>query len=225
MWKKVFKNQTWPFIVLGISLAVCYISIDQQTQLLRGELWGIPTLWWYVFAFLSPIIHQLYVLICWRLELHYQAISNRFGKNGFKLFKVGFALLILSRPLLIVLLAISNANTFTINPTLSLALSILFLIPSVYLFYSVVKYFGMDRAFGIDHFQPQHYAKQPLVNQGIFKYTSNGMYYFGFLVLWIPGILLQSQAALLIALFNHLYIWVHYYFTELPDIEEIYGKD
>ncbi len=48
------------------------------------------------------------------------------------------------------------------------------------------------------------------------------MYIYGFLILWIPGILLQSKAAPFIALFNHLYIWVHYYFTELPDIKMIY---
>jgi hypothetical protein len=36
-------------------------------------------------------------------------------------------------------------------------------------------------------------------------------------------LLLLSQAALLAALFNHLYIWVHYYSTELPDIRHIYG--
>jgi len=50
------------------------------------------------------------------------------------------------------------------------------------------------------------------------------MYIFGFFILWIPGLLLLSKAALLVALFNHIYIWVHYYFTELPDIKVIYGN-
>jgi len=31
-----------------------------------------------------------------------------------------------------------------------------------------------------------------------------------------------SQAALWLALFNHIYIWVHYYATELPDMQRIY---
>ena len=60
--------------------------------------------------------------------------------------------------------------------------------------------------------------------KGIFKYTSNGMYKYVFLLLWIPGILFQSKAALLAALFQHIYIWIHYYFTELPDMKFIYGK-
>lgn len=80
----------------------------------------------------------------------------------------------------------------------------------------------MDRAFGIDHFQPKESKKESFVKKGIFKYTSNGMYIYGFLMLWIPGLLLLSKAAILVALFNHIYIWVHYYFTELPDIKIIY---
>ena len=81
----------------------------------------------------------------------------------------------------------------------------------------------MDRAFGIDHFQPGTIGNESFVKRGIFKYTSNGMYVYGFLILWIPGILFQSEAALIVALFNHIYIWVHYYYTELPDIKIIYA--
>ena len=42
---------------------------------------------------------------------------------------------------------------------------------------------------------------------------------------WILGLVFLSQAALLAAMFNHLYIWVHYYSTEKPDMRLIYGKD
>jgi hypothetical protein len=61
------------------------------------------------------------------------------------------------------------------------------------------------------------------VKEGIFRYSSNAMYVYGFLILWIPGFWWRSQAALLAALFNHAYIWVHYSCTELPDIRLIYG--
>ena len=115
--------------------------------------------------------------------------------------------------------------TFIIMLILSYILSGILIIPAIYLFYSVAKYFGMDRAFGIDHFRPEIIKNEPFIKQGIFKYTSNGMYLYGFLILWIPGVLLQSEAALLLALFNHIYIWVHYYFTELPDIKMIYGEE
>ena len=58
----------------------------------------------------------------------------------------------------------------------------------------------------------------------MFKYTDNAMYKFGFLILWSIALFTLSKAALLAAAFNHLYIWVHFYFTELPDIRQIYGE-
>ena len=51
------------------------------------------------------------------------------------------------------------------------------------------------------------------------------MYVFGFLLLWVPGLWWTSAAALLAALFNHFYIWVHYFATELPDIRRMYAHD
>ena len=47
--------------------------------------------------------------------------------------------------------------------------------------YSVVHYFGIDRAYGIDHFEPELYRNKTFVKQGMFKYTDNAMYKFGFL--------------------------------------------
>jgi len=78
------------------------------------------------------------------------------------------------------------------------------------------------RALGIDHFDPA-WRSAPFVRQGIFRFTRNGMYVYGFLLMWVPGLWWGSAAALAVALFNHLYIWVHYYATELPDMARIYG--
>jgi len=222
---KIFKHQQWHALSLAVLLFIIYFLVKSDSTFLAGELFGISTWYWFLFALSSPILHQIYVLIGWRAELFYKSFSNRFGENGFKLFKIGFALLILSRPVTLILLAYSNADTLSINTTLSYILSVILFIPSAYLFYSVRKYFGMDRAFGIDHFEPDLFKNTPMVNQGIFKYTSNGMYVFGLLFLWIPGILLQSKAALLLGVFNHVYIWVHYYFTEEPNMKVIYSAE
>jgi hypothetical protein len=97
-------------------------------------------------------------------------------------------------------------------------------IPAAYGMYSVLRYFGIDRAYGIDHFEPENYRNKPFVKRGLFKYTKNAMYKFVFLALWAIGLVFLSQAALLAAAFNHLYIWVHFYFTEMPDIQYIYGE-
>lgn len=192
---------------------------------MAGELFGVPTRIWFYIGILCPIFHQVYVFICWRLELYNKSISKVFGKDGFKYYKVGFSVLIISRLVSIILLAVSNSYSLEMNATFAYLIAAIIFIPSVYLFYSVRKYFGFDRAFGIDHFKPDDYRGVPFVKKGIFKYTSNGMYIYGFLLLYIPGFLTLSKAALIVALFNHLYIWVHYYFTELPDIKVIYKNN
>ncbi|MBT8223464.1 MAG: phosphatidylethanolamine N-methyltransferase family protein [Eudoraea sp.] len=220
---KLLKHQFWHLLCLGALLWAVYVLAGMDPTILKGEFLGFDTLFWLLLALGSPVLHQVYVLVCWRFELLHKSISRAFGKDGFRLFKIGFAILILSRPVTIVLLAISNAFTFTMNSILSYGLSILLLLPGLYLMYSVRKYFGFDRAFGIDHFYPGKYRDVPMVKQGIFRFSSNAMYVFGFFLLWVPGILGQSKAVLLVAAFNHLYIWVHYYFTEQPDMEIIYG--
>jgi len=221
---KIFKHQHWHFLTLALLLTCTYCYVSNDLALLHGEFWGFPTSTWFLIAILSPILHQIYVLVCWRLELYYKSISKVFGANGFKLYKAGFAILFFSRLVTIICLAISNTNTLHLNNIFANIIAGVFSLLSIYLFYSVKKYFGIDRAFGIDHFHPEELKKIPFVKGGIFKYTSNGMYFFGFLILYIPGLLLLSKAALIIALFNHIYIWVHYYFTELPDIKFIYKK-
>lgn len=223
---KIFKNQLWHLLTLAILLPALIVFINKnEVDILYGGLFHVETYIWLIAAILAPIVHQIYVLICWRSELYYQSITKLFGrKRGFRLYKIGFAILILLRLVTIVVLAISNEGTLYISPIISYSLAVLFAIPVIYLFYSVFKYFGMDRAFGIDHFEPEATNNLSMVKEGIFKYTSNGMYVVGFLILWIPGLIFLSKAALLAALFNHIYIWIHYYFTELPDMKFIYRK-
>lgn len=220
---KLLNQQHWHALFLLLSGSV-YCFVRPHQAVLTGELWHIPTRAWFLIALLVPVVHQVYVLLCWRAELHFKAITRRWGSKGFGYYRVGFAVLILLRPVSIVLLAISNAWSFQLGWPTALALSGLLFLPASWLFYSVKRHFGLDRAFGIDHFKPEEYRHAPLVKKGIFRYTSNGMYWFGFMILWIPGILLRSEAALIAAAFNHLYIWVHYYFTELPDMKFIYGE-
>jgi len=221
---KILRRQIWHALLLSILLFLLNHFTNSNPSILQGELAGIPTSTWFFLALAAPIAHQLYVLVCWRAELYYKALSKSLGSNAFKLFKLGFVLLILSRLFTICFLAFSNAKSLELNAKLSYILAAALAMLSAYLFYSVKKYFGADRAMGIDHFEPEKFRNTELIKQGIFKYTSNGMYVYGMLLLWIPGFLLQSKAALAIALFNHLYIWVHYFFTELPDMKEIYGE-
>ena len=221
---RVYKNQHWHIIFLFVLLIGIKKTIDINPLILEGSLLGINTKSWLILSIIIPIAHQIYVLICWRLELYHKQLSKNFGENSFLYYKRLFTFLIILRPISVTILSISNSNTFYLDSTYYCIIIISLLIPGLYAQYSVAKFFGFDRAFGIDHFEPEKYKNLPFVNKGIFKYTSNGMYLFAFFLIWLPGVIFESQAALLLALFQHLYIWIHYYCTELPDIKYIYEK-
>lgn len=221
---KILYKQIWHLLYLIILLIGINFFIKYDDQIVYGSLWGIKSISWLYLTIFFAIAHQIYVLICWRYELFYKGLTCFFGKNAFKVYKIGFTILILLRPILIIILSISNKMTILIGNNLSYFICLILLVPGIYGQYSVFKYFGINRAFGIDHFKPEKYKNRVFVKKGIFKYTPNGMYKFVFLLLWIPGILFQSKGALIAALFQHIYIWIHYYYTELPDMKFIYKK-
>jgi len=131
-------------------------------------------------------------------------------------------ILFLARPITIFALAIANRGTLAIPLWINIPLIGVCLGIVAYMIYSFIKYFGAERALGMDHFKPAEYRELPFVGEGIFKWSSNAMYTYAFLALWMIGLIFNSKAALLAALFNHLYIWAHYYFTEHPDMQYIY---
>ena len=45
-----------------------------------------------------------------------------------------------------------------------------------------------------------------------------------FLGFWAIALITCSRAALAVALFQHAYIWVHWYCTEQPDGVVLYGR-
>jgi len=190
----------------------------------QGSYLGVSTKAWFWWSIAFPVIHQVWVVACWRAELHHQWLTRYLGDWGFRIYAAGFALLSAGRFATIIPLAIANQDTVPVDPRVLDGVGVVVAIPTIYLFYSVARFFGFRRALGADHFDPS-YRELPLVRQGIFRFTRNSMYTFGFGAIWLPGLFYASQAALLSALFSHLYIWVHYFCTELPDMRRIYSAD
>jgi hypothetical protein len=220
--QKIFEHQIWHLFSLLFLILAVKLYVYSRPAILGGLLWGISTNSWFWLAIATPIIHQIYVWLVWRFELYLRVFSKKFGtKQAFNIYAVGFSFLFISRLITIIFLAISSKNTLHLNPIIAYVFVALIAPLVIYLFYSVKKYFTIERAYGIDHFENNY--NKAYVKNGIFKYTDNGMYVFGLLILYLPGLLFLSEAALLVALFNHIYIWVHYYFTERPDMVVIYG--
>jgi hypothetical protein len=216
----MFKKQAQHILMLFILLVSVYFLA--MADLLSGQLWGMSTQTWFWIAVSIPVFHQIIVALLWRAELYHRKMTDWFGTRAFTVFKAVFGILFIGRPITLIILGISNMNTLHLNPALAYILAFIMFVPFAYTMYSVFRYFGIDRAYGIDHFDVS-FRNKPFVKQGMFKYTGNAMYIFGFLILWVIALTFLSRAALLVAAFSHIYIWAHYYFTELPDIKYIYG--
>ncbi len=219
--RRIFERQ-WIHVGLLGALVGGLAAIRHTEGLLAGEFWGLDTKAWFLLAVGVAVAHQVFVWFCWRTQLHASLLTRTLGSAAFTVYAVVFSVLGIARIVSVFLLAIANHGTAPGNPIVLKLLALTLLIPAFYLVYSVRRYFGFKRAFGIDHFD-ESYRSLPPVRDGIFRYTSNGMYAFGFLLIWFPGLWYASLAALAAALFSHLYIWVHYYCTERPDMQRIYG--
>lgn len=221
LFSKIAERQGYHLLILFL-LVAGIIAADKIVPIGEGELFGISSVIWFWGTISGAIAHQVYTVIMWRAELYGSILSRRLGSKSFSVFKIFFAIFGFSR-FLIIPLAISNRATLELSGSVQWGLSSILLILSVYLFYSVIRWFGIDRAAGLDHFKPNEAREWEFVREGIFRYTSNGMYIFGFMFFWIPGLLFESAAALFAALFFHILIWAHYYCTEKPDMKFIYS--
>lgn len=170
----------------------------------------------------TAIAHQIYVWWGWRLELLRGSLTRWWGPRAFEAFAAGFLVLGISRAALVCALAVANRGTLPIDPVLGRAIALVLLLPAGYLLYSVGRFFGLARAVGLDHFGGPG-GLRPLVREGIFRWTPNAMYVFGFLWLWLPAFWFASSGALVAAAFNHAAIWAHFHCTEKPDMRRIYG--
>ena len=176
-----------------------------------------PTAFWIAVAF--PIVHQVFVWMAWRLELRSSATSRAVGFRGYvALFFVLFG----GRFVSLVVLAWMDRGSLNLDVLLRATLTTILAMLGIYAMYSVKRYFGMERAAGADHFD-QRFRDMPLVKKGIFRFTSNGMYIYAFLLFWAIAVGFNSAAAVAVAAFSHAYIWVHFYATEKPDMNYLYG--
>lgn len=190
---------------------------------LDGSAWlGITDGQWYAASLILAVVHQVLGWFVFRFQLVFGLFTRWFGKRDLTAWGILFFPMLLLRPIFSLGLGLADAGSLGGERWLQVALGLVLLAPVLYTGWSVERYFGIPRALGGDHFR-QKYREMPLVKQGIFRYSSNAMYTFFFLLFWAIALLTGSRAALAAALFQHAYIWVHMYCTEAPDMRVIYG--
>lgn len=204
-------------------LAVALVLVTRYVEVPPTEWLGISVCAWFGLALAMPVLHQVYVWLCWRLELRDRFITTRWGmERGFGRYVVFFFLLFGGRFLTLLLLAIADHDSVDMSLELRAAVAAPILLLAGYTMFSVKHYFGFRRAAGIDHFDPA-YRSKPLVREGMFKWTPNAMYVFALQGTWLFGVLAASKLAMIAAGFQSVYIWVHYFGTEKPDMAHLYG--
>jgi hypothetical protein len=125
----MFEKQGWHLLFLVVLLVG--VAALAQGDVLMGSLWGISTYTWLWIAIAVPVLHQIFVWLFWRLELHQGLITRWFGKNGFPVYKIGFTILFAARPISILLLGISNYDTLACPPALMYGAAVLILFPGI----------------------------------------------------------------------------------------------
>ncbi|MCP5089140.1 MAG: hypothetical protein GY952_20355 [Rhodobacteraceae bacterium] len=177
---------------------------------------------WAMASILLAVVHQVMVAVVFRLQLYTGFMTKLFGANDIKVWGAIFLPLLASRPLTILAAAWLDPYRITNWRGIEVIVGAVLVILAIVTMHSVIKYFTIFRALGADHFRNEVIA-MPTVKQGMFRYTNNAMYGIVFLGLWGIALLFGSWNALIVALFQHCYIWVHMHLTEGPDMRRLYS--
>jgi hypothetical protein len=219
-WNYFFRGQAIHLLFLAAMLPAAWaLAVPANDE----KLWcGFTNLQWFGMSVAAAIAHQVFVWLGWRSQLCWQTLTVLFGRNDFSVFCAIFFPLLVARPVLVFTVGWVDRGSLALPTWVSFSCGFVLLLPSLMAGYSVMKYFGVARAAGGDHFREQ-YRQMPLVRKGAFRWTNNAMYTLVFFGLWSIAFLLQSHLALVAAIFQHGYIWVHYLGTEQPDMDLLYA--
>ena len=218
----LFEGQ-WQHVLMLVLLTAGTLYLAEPA-LGDGAWAGLTDRQWLQIGIAVVVIHQVLGWFVFRFQLVYQLLTRLLGRFALPIWGIVFFPFLLARPLILIAIGLADPGSLPALRWLQIALGIILLLPSSYAMWSVVKFFGIPRALGGDHFY-EKYRQMPMVTQGIYQYTSNGMYGVVFLCLWGIALLLGSRAALVYALFQHAYIWVHMYCTESQDMAVLYGEE
>ncbi|MGF1577232.1 MAG: methyltransferase [Cyanophyceae cyanobacterium] len=219
-WPFFFEGQL-PHLLLTLLLVPGVLCLADSS--LTGQMYGgLTDRQWTVMLVAVVTLHQWMVWLIWRLQICFGGLSRLLGQADLVVWALLFFPFLAARIVLLGIVGLSNGGSLGLPLTLALVAGGLMALPALFTLWSVHRYFGWIRALGGDHFRAR-YWQLPLVKEGIFRYSPNAMYTFGFLMTWAIALWLDSRVALLMALFQHAYIWVHYYCTEKPDLDVLYG--
>lgn len=218
-WGDVFEGQL-QHAAIAVLMAVGACAL-LKTPENAPRLLGLTSTTWAQTSIALALLHQIIVAKVFRLQLYKNLMTRIFGGLDMKVWAAIFMPLLIARPLSLIMVGWADNSGLTGYPNIEIGVGIALIAVAAYGMHSVLIYFTLPRALGGDHFRDEYLAMEP-VEKGLFKYTSNGMYGVVFLGLWGIALLFGSWNALVVALFQHAYIWVHMYCTEAPDLRRMF---
>ena len=156
MISRFFENQIQQLVILAI-LFVSALSVYDLWMVPPGEWFGLSTKQWFLVAITSPVIHQIYVWLCWRGELYFKTLTKNFGDKAYSIFSIFFGILIFVRFFSIIAVCIADYQSLSLSSAVRYPLAFILHLPAIYAIYSVVRYFGVARVPGEGHFRPEEY--------------------------------------------------------------------
>lgn len=218
-WAQLLEGQGQHVLMLVLMLvgAVALLQPSSGTRIL-----GLSGYGWASVSIALAILHQIIVALVFRLQLHRALFTRLFGDRDLRIWSAIFLPLLVARPITLILTGWADTVSLPGPRVVQIVLGLALLAPAVWGMHSTLVHFTLRRAVGGDHFR-EDIRSLPPVKGGIFAYTDNGMYGVVFLGFWGFALLFGSWNALVVALFQHAYIWVHMYTTEAPDMRRLYG--
>ncbi len=178
---------------------------------------GAPA--WVAIAWTLALAHHAWIFAFWRLELYAGKSSEWFGRErGFRVFQAGFLILGPARMLLVGPISCASAGALSVPPALAIGYAIATSALCLWAGDSLVRYFGLRRACGADHFFDE-YRRMPLETRGVHRFSPNAFYVFVLPALYQPGLLFGSALGLAVAGAQHAMVWIAYYAAERRDMD------
>jgi hypothetical protein len=125
----IFEGQ-WLHALLLAALVAGLAMVSGSEGVRSGQLWGVTTPVWFWLAIALAVVHQVYVWLCWRAQLHASWLTRTLGTYAFPVYAVGFSVLGVLRVVVVFILAASNRDTLQVNSLVLELLAILALIPA-----------------------------------------------------------------------------------------------
>lgn len=214
---KNLAGQDWHLALLVLLLTTLNLALRHYPVTGQDPLFGTATETWVWLGTGAAVLHHLYLVILQRVELATGWFKENAPSYAHLAFLADNLLFAMLRTGTLVMAAMAGKDAIYLPFNLRLILALAF--PVAYLLLAAHGRLPKPPAPAKSLFHPEAGFAAGKSTWSGEKYLARRRFFYHLLtpLFYLPGLLTASNAALLLALFSHLYLWVHYFCTEVPD--------